>query len=573
MTSRKKTMRWLLATIFIIGIIGFRQAKAQSDLYEFPPHGWQLMDYQQDSVYGTDVTKAYNELLKGKKSHTVIVGVIDGGVDTGQEDLKGHIWINPWEIPGNGIDDDHNGYVDDIHGWNFIGGKDGKNIHAESDEFSREYYRLHKIYGNITDSSQVRKKDRKQYRYWLKLKSKREADSAQNEMTYVTVSKALETFSEIDSVLEQATHKDTVYSKDATDIIPSDSVTDRAKEIAMRVFSRIGPDMSFEEFISQGKDYLKETKEKLDDLDVDPNAQRREIVGDNPFDIKDTNYGNNDVDGGDPVHGTHVSGIIAATRNNGIGMNGIANNVIIMPVRVVPDGDERDKDVALGIRYAVNNGAEIINMSFGKGYSPQKKWVDKAIKYAERKGVLLVHAAGNESADDDTVPNFPNPDFLGSNKRADNFINVGASTSGPDSMVVADFSNYGKKEVDLFAPGVDIYSTVPGNKYETLSGTSMASPVVSGIAALVLEYYPTLSAKQLRYVLDNSVMKLPGDSVTIPGTDQRALFSSLSSSGGIVNAYNALKLAATIKGDRHIPRKIRKKQEAAIALIEKNNSN
>lgn len=528
-----------------------------------PPHGWQLMDFATDSVYGAEVNKAYQELLKGKKSHPVIVAVIDGGLDTAQEDLRGHIWINPGEIPNNGIDDDHNGYVDDVHGWNFIGGKNGKNIIDESSEADREYARLEPIFGSITDSNQIKRKLRPEYRYWLKLKAKREADSADNAETYANLSRVLTVFHQVDSILQHTLHRDTITEQSLTSFEPEDSAAAWALNIAYRIFDRIGSDESLESYIAEGDDYLRQTEQKLKALHEDPNARRREIVGDNPFDIHDNDYGNNNVAAGNPMHGTHVAGIIAATRGNGIGMDGIADNVIIMPVRVVPDGDERDKDVALGIRYAVDNGAQIINMSFGKPYSPQKKWVDKAVKYAERKGVLLVHAAGNESSDDDTVPNYPNADFLNSHKRAWNFMNVGASTAGPDSLIVASFSNYGQKEVDLFAPGEDIYSTVTHNQYASYSGTSMASPMVAGVAALILEYYPHLTARQLKYVIEHSVTTLPGDSVYIPGTDQKTLFANLSRTGGLLNAYQALKLASTLHGKR----KITKREEARIQRI------
>lgn len=557
-----------LFALFGIILLNLNHPHADAQSYTTrPPHSWQLMDFATDSVYGAEVNKAYQELLKGKKSHPVIVAVIDGGLDTAQEDLRGHIWINPGEIPNNGIDDDHNGYVDDVHGWNFIGGKNGKNIIDESSEADREYARLEPIFGSITDSNQVKRKLRPEYRYWLKLKAKREADSADNAETYANLSRLLTVFHQVDSILQHALHRDTITEQSLTSFEPEDSASAWALNIAYRIFDRIGNDASLESYIAEGDDYLRQTEQKLKALHEDPNARRREIVGDNPFDIHDNDYGNNNVAAGNPMHGTHVAGIIAATRGNGIGMDGIADNVIIMPVRVVPDGDERDKDVALGIRYAVDNGAQIINMSFGKPYSPQKKWVDKAVKYAERKGVLLVHAAGNESSDDDTVPNYPNADFLNSHKRAWNFINVGASTAGPDSLIVASFSNYGKKEVDLFAPGEDIYSTVTHNQYASYSGTSMASPMVTGVAALILEYYPHLTARQLKYVIEHSVTTLPGDSVYIPGTDQKTLFANLSRTGGLLNAYQALKLASTLHGKRKITKREEDRLQRIVAMI------
>ncbi|MGH2643515.1 MAG: S8 family peptidase [Chitinophagaceae bacterium] len=535
-------------SLFLTSQTVFAQSKATL------PDDWQLLDPHQDSVYGTSVNRAYQELLKGKKPHRVIVAVIDSGVDTTQVDLKGHIWTNLGEIPGNGIDDDHNGYVDDIHGWNFLGGKDGTSMVKASSALERAYWRLRPEFGNITDSMNVEKKDRPEYRLWLKVKTARKQDSIKNKQDYATVSMGLARFDILDQMLRSHIGKDTLFLSDIQNFDPNNNDTlEMAKQIAIRVLDESDPHNSFEDFLSQGKDYLDGIKQNLDGLGEDPNALRRKIVGDNWNDIKDTHYGNNDVTGTFDRHATHVSGIIAAIRDNGIGIDGITNDVLIMPVKVVPDGDERDKDVALGIRYAVDNGANIINMSFGKGYSSHKEWVDEAVKYAEKHDVLLVHAAGNDGANNDSITTYPNPFFL-DGKRADNFITVGASSAtDADGHLAASFSNYGKNHVDLFAPGVDIYSTLPGNSYGTMSGTSMATPVVSGIAALVLEYYPDLSAKQLRWVLDHSVTKLDTLKVIQPGSsDTMVTYNSLCISGGIVNAYNALKLAATLKGERNI---------------------
>jgi len=252
-----------------------------------------------------------------------------------------------------------------------------------------------------------------------------------------------------------------------------------------------------------------------------------------------------------PFHGRHVSGIIAAVRNNGKGIDGIADNVKIMMIRAVPDGDEHDKDIALAIRYAADNGAKVINMSFGKGFSPEKQWVDDAVKYAQSKGVLLVHAAGNDASDIDTAWNFPTPVFKADGKRASNWITVGASGDPKLGGLVAGFSNYGKKEVDVFAPGVKIYSTIPGgNSYGNAQGTSMASPVVAGLAALILEYFPNLTAEQVKSVIEKSSLK-PDMKVKNPATEEEVDLSELSRSGGVINAYEAVKLASTMKGERN----------------------
>jgi subtilisin family serine protease len=273
----------------------------------------------------------------------------------------------------------------------------------------------------------------------------------------------------------------------------------------------------------------------------------RTVIGDNPNDLYEKGYGNNDVEGPDPKHGTHVAGIIGANRKNDIGVKGIADNVQIMSVRAVPNGDERDKDVANAIIYAADNGAKIINMSFGKAFSPGKEAVDKAVKYAESKGVLLIHAAGNDHDDLDVDANFPNRTF-DKGGQAKNWLEIGASSWGADENFVGSFSNYGKKSVDLFAPGVQIYSTTPGNTYEDLQGTSMACPATSGVAAVLLSYFPDLSATQVKDILRQSTRKFDGLKVTRPGTKTEVPFDQLSMTGGMVNAYEAVKLAMTVKG-------------------------
>ena len=529
--------------------------KAQA-LDKYSQKNWQLMDLAQDSVHGTSVNKAYNELLKGKKSHRIIVAVIDAGLDTAHEDLQGHIWMNKKEIPGNGKDDDHNGYADDIHGWNFLGGKDGRNITDESLESYREYYRLRPVYANIQDSAKVPATKIKEYHYWLKLQKGFTNDSLKAVAGIARTSLLLSTLKSTDSAWRNVLHKDTIYVSDIKTAVAADSIaTDKdslgkivVNAYAMRHFP---PDLSLESLSDRLSDGLKSLQTRVANFSIDPNANRKDVVGDDPFNINDKNYGNNNVAAGVPSHGTHVSGIIAASRNNGIGMDGVTDNVSIMALRVVPDGDERDKDIALAIKYAADNGAEVINMSFGKPFSPGKKWVDDAVKYADSKDVLIIHAAGNDGENIDTNEFFPRAVFLNSKAVAPNIITVGASAGGPDSLLAAPFSNYGKQRVDVFAPGVNVYSTIPGNKYASYSGTSMASPVVAGIAALILEYYPGLTAEQVKYVIEHSVTKFPGLVVKQPGSGTTVLFSSLSVTGGIVNAYNALKLASTIKGKRY----------------------
>jgi cell wall-associated protease len=510
----------------------------QSTIYN--AHGWQLLDYRTDGVFGAAVNRAYVELLTGKKGNPVVVAVIDGGVDTAQEDLIGHIWTNTREIPGNAVDDDHNGYVDDVHGWNFLGGRDGRNIIFESYESSREYFRL-KNNPVVTDRL-----------YPEKVRKFFQKDSMQQEQAISLLAQLIPQMRAADSILKLNLNKDSVFVHDVMDYQPTDTAFSLVKKNTLMYFRKYGiaPDMSLGKFIEEAEQYLDNSKIKLKDFSRDPNMQRREIVGDDFDNINDKNYGNNNVSAGYPAHGTHVSGIIAATRGNGKGMDGIDDNVLIMVLRAVPDGDERDKDVALAIRYAVDNGARIINLSFGKYFSPGKKWVDEAVVYAAEHDVLLIHAAGNEMRNLDSIAHFPNPDYVDMPENSCCFITVGSTAGGPDSLILARSSNFGKKEVDLFAPGVKIYSTLPSNQYATYSGTSMAAPVVSGIAALIMEYYPLLSARQVKYILVHSVMKLPENRIKWAVTGKTIDFSELSASGGIVNAYNALQMAASLKGER-----------------------
>lgn len=295
---------------------------------------------------------------------------------------------------------------------------------------------------------------------------------------------------------------------------------------------------------------------KADAANIAPEEYRKEIVKDDESDINDRFYGNNDIMASTPFHGTHCSGIIAAARNNNKGIDGIADNVRIMMIRAVPDGDEHDKDIALAIRYAVDNGAQIVSMSFGKDFSPEKQWVDDAVKYAETKGVLLVHAAGNDSKNIDSADNFPNSVYKDVKVKATNWITVGASGDPKNGGITARFSNYGKKEVDVFAPGVQIYSTIPGgNTYGNASGTSMACPVVAGTAAFILGYYPTLTAKQLKYVIEKSA-KTPGEDVNIPGTEDKIGLAEISKTGGLLDAYAAVKLAGMLQGERKTTKQV-----------------
>jgi cell wall-associated protease len=535
---------------------------AQTSVVKEPqPNGWHLKDLKESGVYGISLDKAYN-LVKGKKSKTVLVAVIDSGVDTLHEDLKEVLWRNPKEIAGNGIDDDKNGYVDDIYGWNFLGNKDGKNVTFDSYERDRVYHKYKdRFEGKEIDPRSLSKEDADIYEMWLKTKAERDAEESSNEPP-VDVNRMREgyrTLSIYDSILQNAMGKKVFTGRELEKTDFKDFKTLNAKTALAGFMSDNNLlDITNKEILDEFQQYINQLQHKADSKSNVLKNYRNDIIKDNYYDLNDKYYGNGNVyvDASGAHHGTHVAGIIGAKRNNKIGVDGVADNVKIMIIRAVPDGDEHDKDIALAIRYAVDNGAQVINMSFGKSFSPEKKWVDEAVEYAKSKDVLLVHAAGNDHKNIDSTWNFPSATFKENGKKATNWISVGAS--GDETIdqksdfypLVAGFSNYGKKEVDVFAPGVKIYSTVPGgNNYANAQGTSMAAPVVTGLAALILEYYPNLSAAQVKYVIENSTT-VPSFDVNVPDSDKKVKLSEISRSGGVVNAYEALKLAATLKGER-----------------------
>ncbi len=517
----------------------FAQGTVKKDL----PDNWHQQDPATTGINGISLDKAY-EVIKTKKlkSNRVIVAVIDSGIDTLHEDLKPVLWTNPKEIPGNGIDDDKNGYIDDVHGWNFIGGKDGRNLKEESLEAARVYYKLMPKWKDKTEADATTAADKKEFADYQRAKEKTagEVDPAQGSMLMGMLPKLISG----DSVIKKEIGKAEYTIKDLEAYKPTDANAKMAKGILGNISKANNTtDITNTQLIEELNGEIRKSQAAT----TAPEDKRKDIVKDDETNINDRSYGNNDIMANTPFHGTHCSGIIAAVRNNGKGMNGIADNVRIMMIRAVPDGDEHDKDIANAIRYAVDNGAQIISMSFGKDFSPEKQWVDDAFRYAAEKNVLLVHAAGNDAKNVDTTYNFPNPFYADGNGRANNIITVGASGDAKNGGITAAFSNYGQKEVDVFAPGVQIYSTVPGGTtYGKASGTSMACPVVAGIAALLLEYYPTLTAVQLKEAIEKSATASK-EKVRNPETKEMVDMKTLSKTGGLANAYEAIKYAGTMK--------------------------
>ncbi|QJW92420.1 S8 family serine peptidase [Spirosoma taeanense] len=505
---------------------------------------WYLHD-KTDGTAGISVDRTYRELLKDRKPTPVLVAVIDGGIDTTHEDLRRVLWVNPKEIPGNGKDDDRNGYVDDIHGWNFIGGKDGRNVSYETAEVTRLYAQLKPKYEG-KDRKALKPDQQKEYDLYQKTKAEVEKNQAQYKAQYRGINQFYTQYTTAVSMLKQAlnvTKLDTTTLRRAADTLTSATLKRPALGILQVLRQQNAADA--DALMGELEKYNEQLKGRAE-YNYNPDFDSRSIVGDNPDDLNQRDYGNADIMGPRADHGTHVAGIIAADRTNNLGIQGIADAVQIMGVRAVPDGDERDKDVANAIRYAVDNGAQIINMSFGKDYSPQRKVVEDAERYALSKGVLLIHAAGNDGKDIDTAANYPAPRFM-DGSAIPNVITVGASAEPNTNDLVASFSNYGKQNVDVFAPGKDIYSTVPGSKYENNSGTSMASPVVAGVAAVLKSYFPKLTYADIKRIILQSATPYK-TKVRKPESNDTVEFASLSKTGGIVNLYEAVKLALAQEG-------------------------
>lgn len=543
----------LLTIASLFAAASFSQTSSQPRKGEVPK-GWHMMDQKKDGQYGISMAKAYDFIQTKKlKSKPVLVAVIDSGIDTLHEDLKDVLWKNPGEIPGNNIDDDKNGYVDDVYGWNFLGNKDGRNVEQDSYEGARVYHGLKTKYDvKNFDPTTLSQEEKAEYEMWLKAKIGVMGDGNEESIDLFQLLQAVKFAKKQDSVLKKAMNKEVYTGNDLDAFTPTSPAEKNAKAGLLYLFKANNMmELTNKEFIEGFEEFLNAEQKKAESKDKAPTPYRANVVGDNENDINDRYYGNPNVmvSLSAAEHGTHVSGIIAASRNNGKGMDGIADNVKIMMLRAVPDGDEHDKDIALAIRYAVDNGAKIINMSFGKSFSPNKKWIDEAVEYAGSKGVLLVHAAGNDHKNIDSADNFPNSRLSTSKKTASNWITVGASANGDvnGDGFTASFSNYGKEQVDVFAPGAKIYATFPGgNVYRSLDGTSMASPVVAGTAAFLLSYFPYLTPEQLKTCIEKGAI-VPENKVRIPGTEQLVDLSQISKTGGILNAYESTKIAVSMQ--------------------------
>lgn len=536
----------LFSTALLCGAF-VRFASAQIALPPMPspldvPKNWHELDLGKDGYYGISLNQAY-EFVKGKKSKTVLVATIDSGCDTLQKDLQGIIWVNPKKK-----DDD--GYKNDVHGWNFLGGPNGKCDLNETSEEVREYARLNTKYGNLTQNSTSNEKG---YEYWLGVKAKHDTTVAHATTELQGLEQTLGFLMITNGYIKKALHlgpHDTFTAKDLAKIDTKDSTKPGIDTLKNAIFGwsyvlgAEGDDATNVKVI----DDINESIEK-DNNDLHPElGNRKNTVGDDP-NVWSSNYGNNIVEYPDASHGTGVAGLIGAKRGNGYGIDGVADNVRIMIIKAVPKGDEYDKDIANAIFFAVNHGAKVINMSFGKKLSPHKNWVDSAVRYAAAHDVLLVHASGNDNENTDSVTEYPNSRLL-DGTIADNFIEVSSSAWKKDTTLAAYFSNYGQKNVDVFAPGLHVTSLDLNAEFNTADGTSFSAPIVTGIAAMILEYYPKLTAVQVKEAIMQSVTPLKGLMVYKPGTRDLVDFTTLSKTGGIVNAYRALEVASKMKGER-----------------------
>jgi subtilisin family serine protease len=522
-------MRKFVLRIILPALIGtyFSTATAQVDK--------DVLNWYNSDKTGMSTDKAH-KYLKKRTPETVVVAVIDSGIDIEHEDLQGRIWTNTKEIPGNGIDDDGNGYIDDVHGWNFLGNSDGTNLGPARLEATRIYGKLKPRFDDVENPEDVSADDRKDYELYLELKEEVEGNLEQYKGILAQVGQMASMEPMLKGMVASMLEKEDFTEKDLKKFKPKDAQQKQYVDLGYMILSG--------EFVPMMEEQAKAIQSMVDHHhNVDFNE--RAIIGDDYMDMSDLAYGNGNVTGpiGDALHGTHVGGIIGAVRGNKIGGDGVADNVLLMSLRAVPDGDEFDKDIALAIRYAVDNGAKVINASFGKAYAQLAEEVYAALRYAEENDVLFVHAAGNSGQNLDEYPNYPANMFPFQNEPFTNYLSIGASTRNHDGNLAASFSNYSTTRVDVFAPGAEIYNTVPENKYQELQGTSMAAPMVSGVAALLKGYFPKFTMTEIRQIILDSADNFADSDQAKPGTGETVKFKTLSSTGGVVNVLAAVKLA------------------------------
>jgi cell wall-associated protease len=524
-----------------------------SDLSNYFNENWSHLDSDKDKIYGISLQKLYNENIIKNNSNSLIVAIIDTQIDLNQEDLKGKIWVNTKEIPDNKIDDDKNGYIDDINGWNFVGKPNGGYFSYGNFEYTRVVKRWDSYFKNkkyVSEDSLIvfeeyksaQAKLDKSIKYYIGWKKSLDFRINHYKIVEDTINyffpKKDYTIAKLDSLYQKYKINDKTFKqrRDDNDLDLGSLIYYKKTDLEMgdkTIEDLIGPSNQFDSIINKN---------------LNVNFVDRDMIQDNPTKLE-KGYGNNQLNLYKNLnyHSTVVSGVIAGNRNNNIGIKGFHDNIKIMPLSTSISGDEHDKDIANAIYYAVDNGAKIINMSFGKEFSLEKKWTFDAYKYAEDHNVLIVHISGNDKFDIDKNPYYPNDnDYVNKKEVVGNFINVGSISKRTDSTMVSKFSNYGKENVDIFAPGEEIYVAKPNNEYGYDSGTSLAGPMVSGTAALIWLYYPKLTVKQVKDIILESGVSID-KMVVKPGTkDEMVPFADLCKTGKVLNAYNAMQLAKKV---------------------------
>lgn len=510
---------------------------------------WHWKDLAKDGVHGVSLTEAHQKLIALKLTPTpIVIAVLDGGIDTSHPQIKPFLWKNAKEIPGNQLDDDKNGYVDDYYGWNFLGNAHGVNINKAAAEKSRVYHRYKKEFNQAAlDSSQWNQEKKKMYLTWKQAAAEMifsEEDAAN--LSFIKMAK--NAVLKMGAVLIKEIEDTNFTAEQLEPFQPMGKIAADTKISYLRTLQALGIDksMGYSTILNDLSDYITGKEQSSLALENEPEDLRKTIIQDRYDNFKDQFYGNMDIMGPNARHGTHVAGLaIGITDTAATSFN---NPIRIMGLRVVPDGDEYDKDIALGIRYAVNNGAKVINMSFGKSFSPEQAWVDSAIRYALSKDVLIIHSAGNESYDLNIKTVYPSPYSTFFKDKAANMLTVGAS-SDPliGESLLTDFSNYGNQVVDLLSPGYKIYSSLPSPRFGFQNGTSMAAPIVSHIAGLVRAYFPKLTAVEVKNILLQSCWKPndPNSQFAIPQKEQTSTLSNIAAEGGIINAALSIQNAAT----------------------------
>lgn len=532
--------------------------KKQSDL------DWYNCSFGEDGVYGAEVNKAY-EFLKGKKvKKRPVVALIGTGLDVEHEDLKQAIWVNPGE-QADGKDRDKNGFIDDINGWNFLGGKNGQVMERLIQEGDREFLRLKDKYADyitsngeffkIIDGKRVKvsaPENLSEYSYYKNVvmpESQLARIYGGWNMAYVIAEYGQKFKEDLRAKFpgQRITLQEfqTCYDPNA----PQDTLSDVTFTLiatAFQLYKTDDLDFVYKTFVETGVARGKESYEEA--LKAYGYDGRKDIVGDDYLNINDNKYGNNVLLTSDAGLGTMQGGIIGGKRGNGLGNDGIMDEAEIMALRVTASGGEPYiKDMVLAIRYAADHGVDIIVLPQQNTLYPdgQKEWMIEALRYAESKGILVIVPAWELSQDLAKQTFYPNRRMTG-DKELTNLMVISSSDKEGNPSLNA---NYGAKELDLFAPGINIYSAYTGDTYQIGSGVGLASASVAGVAALIKAYYPHLTGSQIRDILLESVTSRKGveveKGIEVDGkqTQDLFLFDDLCLSGGILNAYQAIMAA------------------------------